>query len=186
MPVMFAIDASTEFVPAAVIAACAFVSTVAIVVRRGQDKRARAGADDVAAGMARDDGETGASAAAAGDDWGHGHTDLLTWQQTEGRHVDAFLDAHERTLPDLQLGADPALDAEVDEAMGNAADGCPNPEVAAMLHGMRRAAKATRTAITGGDRAAATEAHSTYARHRSDAVAAMNESAKGATPSADG
>lgn len=186
MPVMFAIDASTEFVPAAVIAACAFVSTVAIVVRRGQDKRARAGADDVAAGEAGDDAEAGAAATATGDDWGRGPTDLLAWQQTQGRHVDAFLDAHERTLPDLQLGADPELDATVDEAMGNAADGCPDPEVAAMLHGMRTAAKATRAAITGGDRAAATEAHSTYARHRSDAVAAMNETTRGATPSAGG
>ena len=82
MPVMFAIDASTEFVPAAVIAACAFVATVAIVVRRGQDKRARAGADDVAAGMARDDADTGASAASFGADWVYGHTDLLTCQQT--------------------------------------------------------------------------------------------------------
>lgn len=180
MPVLFAIDASTEFVPAAVIAACAFVSTVAIVVRRGQDKRVRGEVE----GEVEAKGEVGAAAdvepPAAGDDWGQAHTDLLTWQQTEGHHVDAFLQAHEGTLPELQLGADPELDATVDEAMGNAADVCPNPEVAAMLHGMRRAAKATRTAITGGDRDAATEAHSTYARHRSDAVAAMNQTAEGA------
>lgn len=177
--VLFAIDASTEFVPAAVIGICAFVSTVAVVVRRGQDKRAVVDGGD-GSGAAAATGGVGA------DDWGQGHTDLLAWQQTEGHHVDAFLDAHERTLPELQVGADPELDETVDEAMGRAADTCPEPEVAAMLHGMRRTAKATRAAITGGDREGATEAHSAYARHRSDAVAAMNETARGATSPPEG
>jgi len=176
--VLFAIDASTEFVPAAVIGICAFVSTVAVVVRRGQDKRGVDGGDGSGAGAA--------TRVSGADDWGQGHTDLLAWQQTEGHHVDAFLDAHERTLPELQVGADPELDATVDEAMGRAADTCPEPEVASMLHGMRRTAKAARAAITGGDREGATEAHSAYARHRSDAVAAMNEAARGATSPPEG
>lgn len=176
--VLFAVDASTEFVPAAVIAVCAFVSTVAVVVRHGQDKRAA-----VDGGNGSGAGAT--TGAAGGDDWGQDHTDLLAWQQTEGHHVDAFLDAHERTLPELQVGADPELDATVDQAMGRAAAACPNPEVAAMLHGMRRAAKATRAAITGGDRGGATEAHSAYARHRSDAVAVLNDAARRGDPPTD-
>lgn len=174
---VLAVDQGGVLVPGLIIAACAFVSTVAIVVRRGQDKRAAAdggGADGPAAG----------AEGATGDDWGEGHSDLLAWQQTEGHHVDAWLHAHEGTLPQLQPGADPAIDAALDEAMGNAAAVCPNPEVAAMLHGMRTTAQATRDAITGADRDAATEAHAAYARHRSDAVAALNEAARDGTPPA--
>lgn len=172
---VLAVDQGGVLVPGLIIAGCAFVSTVAIIVRRGRDKRAaaadrEAGADEVT------------TAAGSDDDWGQGHTDLLAWQQSHGHHVDAWLDAHERTLPELQPGADPEIDAVLDEAMGNAASVCPNPEVAAMLHGMRDAAGATRAAITGGDREGATEAHSTYARHRSGAVAAMNQAARDGAP----
>lgn len=177
--IVLAVDTGGVLVPGLIIAFCAFVSTVAIVVRRGQVRR-----------VVADDGDTGAAdgaGAAEGpqDDWGQGHTDLLAWQQSEGHHVDAFLEAHERTLPELQLGADPAIDAAVDRAMGDAATACPNPEVAAMLHGMRDTARATREAIVGGDRDGATEAHSAYARHRSGAVAAMNEAARDGAPPAD-
>ncbi len=128
------------------------------------------------------DGETGVDAGAGadgegGDDWGTGHADLLAWQTSHGHHVDRWLDAHESTLPELVPGADSAIDAELDRAMADAAGVCPNPEVSAMLTGMRDTAHATRTAITGGDRESATEAHSAYARHRSGAIARMNETA---------
>lgn len=173
---VLAVDQGGVLVPGLIIAFCAFVSTVAIVVRRGK-------ARGDAAGDGVDGAVGGPGAAEAGqDDWVGEHTDLLAWQQTQGHHVDAFLEAHERTLPELQLGADPAIDAAVDRAMGDAAAVCPNPEVAALLHGMRDTARATREAITAGDRDGATEAHSAYARHRSGAVAAMNEAARDGTP----
>lgn len=176
--VVLAVDTGGVIVPGLIIAGCAFVSTVAIVVRRGQGRaEAAAGGDDAvvpAEAEASAEGSATDVRSAGAPDWGRADTDLLAWQQHEGRHVDAWIDAHERTLPELRLGADPAIDAAVDEAMGNAASVCPNPEVSAMLHGMQHAARATRAAIAGGDREAATEAHSTYARHRSGAVAAMN------------
>ena len=172
---VLAVDSAGLLAPTLIIATCAIVSTVAIVVRRRRTARARADGADAAGGGVVASGGRGA-------DRGERPTDLLAWQQTQGHHVDAWLDAHERTLPQLQPGADPAIDAALDEAMGNAADVCPNPDVARMLLGMRGAAHATRAAITGGDRDGATEAHSTYARHRSDAVAAMNEVARDGGP----
>lgn len=156
-------DTGGIVVPLAIIAACAVISVVAIVVAR---RRGRSAASD---------GDAGAGGAAGGDDWGQGHEDLLAWQTTQGHHVDRWLDAHERTLPELVPGADPAIDAELDQAMANAAGVCPNPEVSAMLTGMRDTAHATREALASGDREGATEAHSAYARHRSDAIARMNE-----------
>ncbi len=180
---VLAVDQGGVLIPGLIIAACAFVSTVAIVLRRGQDKRARSEVGDGTTGGGPE-GSAPSDGSGGGADWGEHHTDLLAWQQTQRHHVDAWLDAHERTLPELQPGTDPEIDAVVDEAMGNAATVCPDPEVAAMLHGMREAAHATRTAITGGDREGATEAHSTYARHRSGAVAAMNEAARDGAPPA--
>ena len=155
-------DTGGVVAPLAIIAACVVLSVVAIVVRR---RRGRSGPTD-------DAGDDGAE---RGDDWGEDHADLLAWQTSHGHHVDRWLDAHESTLPDLVPGADPAIDAELDRAMADAAGVCPNPEVSAMLTGMRDTAHATRTAITGGDREGATEAHSAYARHRSGAIARMNE-----------
>lgn len=160
-------DTGGVVAPLAIIAACAVVSIVAVLVRRRRNRRAG------------DDGTASPSGDAAndrsGDDWGADHDDLLAWQTSHGHHVDRWLDAHERTLPDLVPGADPAIDAELDQAMADAAGVCPNPEVSAMLTGMRDTAHATRVAITSGDREGATEAHSAYARHRSGAIARMNE-----------
>lgn len=171
-------DTGGIVVPLAIIAACVVISAVAIVVARRRRRSAPSGAE--AGAEARDSGGS-----EGGDDWGQGHEDLLAWQTTQGHHVDRWLDAHERTLPDLVPGADPAIDAALDQAMANAAGVCPNPEISAMLTGMRDTARATRDALSSGDREGATEAHSAYARHRSDAIARMNETqqrADSATP----
>ena len=157
-------DTGGIVLPLAIIAACAVISAVAIVVARRRGRSASAGADA---------GDPGPPERA--DDWGQGHEDLLAWQTTHGHHVDRWLDAHERTLPELVPGADPAVDAQLDQAMANAAGVCPNPEISAMLTGMQDTARATRDALASGDREGATEAHSAYARHRSDAIARMNE-----------
>lgn len=167
VPVLVALDTSDTggvVVPLAIIAACAVISALAIVVRRRKARRAASGADDPRPGRSE-----------RGDAWGQGHDDLLAWQTTQGHHVDRWLDAHERSLRDLVPGAAPAIDAELDQAMANAAGVCPNPEISAMLNGMRDTARATRDALASGDREGATEAHSAYARHRSDAIARMNE-----------
>ena len=162
----------------AIIGACALVSVAAIVVRRRRTRRA-GGSEAVSP-------DSGSAEAASGDDWGAGHEDLLAWQSSHGHHVDRWLDAHERTLPELVPGADPAIDAELDRAMADAAGVCPNPEASAMLTGMRETAHATRTALTGGDRERATEAHSAYAKHRSGAIARMNETQQRADAAAPG
>ncbi len=162
-------DTGGVVAPLAIIAACAVVIVVAVLVRRRRSRRAGETGTGSPAGDAASD--------RSGDDWGAGHDDLLAWQSSQGHHVDRWLDAHERTLPELVPGADPAIDAELDRAMADAAGVCPNPEVSAMLTGMRDSARATRTALAGGDREGATEAHTAYARHRSGAIARMNETA---------
>ena len=173
-------DTGGVVAPLAIIAACAVVSSLAILLRRRRARRA--GEREAAPATVAGDGD--GPAGEASEDWGDDHTDLLAWQTSHGHHVDRWLDAHERTLPDLVPGADPAIDAELDRAMADAAGVCPNPEVSAMLTGMRDTAHATRVAITGGDREGATEAHSAYARHRSGAIARMNETAGRADPAA--
>jgi hypothetical protein len=167
-------DTGGVLIPLAIITGCVVVSVIAIVVRHRRARRA----DDEA--FAQEEAVR-ATQAPPGADWGAGGTDLLQWQQSQGQHVDRWLNAHEGTLPALVPGADPAIDAQLDEAMANAASVCPNPEVSTLLHGMRSAARATREAVTGGDHEAANAAHERYARDRAGAIAAMSPSA-GATP----
>lgn len=174
-------DTGGVVVPLAIIAACVVISAVAIVVARRRRRPAAADADAGDGAGAVDRGGVD-----GGEDWGRGHEDLLAWQTTQGHHVDRWLDAHERTLPELVPGADPEIDAQLDQAMANAAGVCPNPEISAMLTGMRDSARATREALTEGDREGATAAHSTYARHRSGAIARMNETQQRADAAAPG
>ena len=182
--------------PLAIIAACVVVSAVAVVVARRRGAAADDGGDETPTGP-RPGGEAASEQAppdetagdgtagdgTADDDWGAVPADLLGWQASQGHHVDRWLDAHESTLPALVPGADPEIDAEVDAAMAAAADTCPNPEVTALLHAMRYTARAARRAITGGDKDAATAAHTAYARHRSEAISTMSQAST--PPAAD-
>ncbi len=164
---MLAIDLSDTggvVVPLAIIAGCVLIIVVSIAVRRARRRRP----DEASA----PDGAT-AEPAEAGADRGAPPTDLLAWQSTHGHDVDQWLDAHEGTLPALVPGADPAIDAELDRAMSDAAAVCPNPDVAAMLAGMRETAAATRAALAANDRAAAEAAHEEYGRHRAAAINAL-------------
>ena len=145
-------------IPLAIIAGCLVVIVVSVVIRRARNRRATPV------------GEPEATAAADGNE---APTDLGAWQTDHGHSVDRWLDAHESTLPALVPGADPTIDAELDRAMADAAAVCPNPEVSGMLAGMQATARATRVALTGGDRPAAEAAHDAYGRHRSAAIEAM-------------
>lgn len=168
---MLAIDLSDTggvVVPLAIIAACVLIILVSVAGRRAR----RRGRDEAAAPDGAPPGAT-AEPGAAGADQGAAPTDLLAWQSTHGHDVDQWLDAHEGTLPALVPGADPAIDAELDRAMANAAAACPNPDVAAMLAGMRDTATATRAALTADDRPAAEAAHEEYGRHRAGAINAL-------------
>lgn len=161
---MLALDTSDMggvVVPLAIIAGCVAIIVVSVLIRRAQHRRAAP--EEVPAGS-------------VSTDWNEAPVDLGAWQTHHGHSVDRWLDAHESTLPALVPGADPAIDAELDKAMADAATVCPNPEVSGMLTGMRATAHATRAALTGGDRPAAEAAHEAYGRHRSAAIEAMQAS----------
>ena len=158
---MSAIDTSDTggvVIPLAIIAACLLIILIAVIARRLKLRRQRR--------------ERGAASA-----------DLGEWQSTRGHDVDRWLDAHEGTLPSLVPGADPAIDAQLDEAMAAAAEVCPDPGLASMLTGMRRSAFEARQAATDGDHPLALEAHAAYSRHRADAIARMSASEHEPEPS---
>lgn len=162
-------DTGGVLVPLAIIAGCLVIILVSVLVRRR--KLRRRGADAPSGEGATPVATT--EAAAGTEDRGAPPTDLLAWQSTHGHDVDQWLDAHEGTLPALVAGADPAIDAELDRAMSDAAAVCPNPDVAAMLAGMRETAASTRAALTADDRPAAEAAHEEYGRHRAAAITAL-------------
>ena len=166
---LLAIDTSDTggvLVPLVIIAACLVIILIAVIARRRKLRR----------GAALDgpgDGLSETSAATGAGDWHEAPTDLGEWQTTHGHSVDRWLDAHEGSLPTLAPGADPEIDAELDQAMANAAAVCPNPDVSRMLAGMHKTARATRIAIADSDRPAAEAAHEQYGRHRAAAIDAL-------------
>jgi len=145
-------DTGGVVIPLAIIAGCLVIILLSILIRHARNRRA---------------------VPKEGTDWHEAPTDLGSWQSDHGHSVDQWLDAHESSLPALVPGADPVIDAQLDQAMADAAAVCPNPEVSAMLVGMRDTARATRVALTGGDRQAAEDAHAAYGNHRAAAIEAM-------------
>lgn len=156
-------DTGGVVIPVAIILGCLVIIVVSVLIRQARNRRAAP--DEVPATSGRAD-------------WNEAPTDLGTWQSDHGHSVDRWLDAHESSLPRLVPGADPAIDAELDRAMADAAAVCPNPEVSGMLAGMRATAHATRAALTGGDRPAAEAAHEAYGNHRAAAIEAMQPPAE--------
>lgn len=166
---MLAIDTSDTggvVIPLAIIAACLVIILIAAIARRRKLRRGAA-PDDHGDGLSESSAATGAG------DWREAPTDLGEWQTTHGHSVDRWLDAHEGSLPALAPGSDPEIDAELDQAMANAAAVCPNPDVSRMLAGMHETARATRKAIADNDRPAAEAAHEQYGRHRAAAIDAL-------------